>query len=341
MWFKRKSPDTRPTTDMRVLAIIGEGADADLHEQRQPIPEPGKGEVRIRVAYAGLNRADIFQRQGSYRAPEGDSPIPGLEVSGVIDAIGEAVVGWSMGEKVCALTPGGGYAEYVVVPASHLLALPNSLSLQQAAALPEACATAYLALMREASARYGERVLLHGGASGVGLILIQVARALGAEVYATASTAEKRELVASAGAKPLTYDPEHFADTARATIGGGVDVVIDTLGGLYMQQHLRLLNPRGRMVSLAFLEGPQAVLSMGPLLTRNLRWSGTTLRAQSPAEKAEIMEAVRKQLWPMVAAGHIRPIIDRVFPLDKAREAQDRMENRLNSGKIVLEVTSH
>jgi len=341
MWFKRKTLHAIPADTMRVMAIVDAGPEGELHVQRQPKPVPKPGDVLIRVAYTGVNRADLFQRLGSYRAPEGDSPLPGLEVSGSIEAIGEDVIGWSVGEKVAALTNGGGYAEYVAVPASQVLALPASLSLREAATLPEGLATAYMALMQEAEARYGERVLVHGGASGVGLLMIQVARAIGATVYATCSSPAKQQRITSLGATPLAYDSASFADSARKTIGGPVHVVIDTLGGPYMQQHLKLLAHGGRMVSLAFLEGPQAVLSMGQLLLKHLRWSGATLRNQTPKEKAAIMEGVRKQLWPLVAAGHIKPFVDAVFPLDSAREAHDRMENRLNSGKIVLEVSSH
>lgn len=334
MWFKRKSSSSAPAETMRVMAIV----EGDLHEQRAPLPVAGPKEVVIRVAYAGLNRADIFQRQGSYRAPEGDSPIPGLEVSGIIHAVGDEVIGWSVGEKVCALTGGGGYAEYVAVPATQVLALPGGMSLKEAATLPEACATAYMALMQETEARYGERVLLHGGASGIGVIMIQVARAIGATVYATASSAAKQQIITSLGATPLAYDPDHFAASAEKAIGGKVHVVVDTVGGLYMQHHLKLLAPGGRMVSLAFLDGAQSVLSMGPLLMKHLRWSGATLRNRTAKQKAEIMEGVRKQLWPLVAAGHIKPLVDGHFPLENARNAQDRMENRLNCGKIVLEV---
>jgi NADPH2:quinone reductase len=303
-------------------------------------PIPASGEVLIRVQYAGVNRADVLQSQGRYRAPAGSSDILGLEVSGTIAALGENVKGWTVGERVAALTNGGGYAEYVTVPESQLLCLPESLSLQDAACLPEALATAAMALMMEAKIQEGERVLLHGGASGVGMILVQVARCLGATVFATASTPEKKTVIQNLGATALDYDAAHFATSARVAIGeNGIDVVIDTLGGAYLEHHVRLLNPRGRLVSIAVLEGSSAHVPMGSVLMKNLRLIGATLRARSHDQKDALMETVRETLWKWVAEGRITARIDHIFPLAEAKKAHERMENRLNCGKIVLEVS--
>jgi NADPH:quinone reductase len=328
---------------MRACVVAGDATgthDYQLKLVQIPPPIPSSGEVVIHVNYAGVNRADVLQCQGLYRAPVGTSEILGLEVSGTITALEEKVTGWAVGERVAALTNGGGYAEYVSVPQSQILRIPDALSLQDAACLPEALATAAMALVMEAKLQSGERVLLHGGASGIGMILIQVARCLGATVFATATTPEKKALIQRLGATPLSYDTEAFAASARLAMGGnGVDVIIDTLGGAYVEHHIRLLNPRGRMMSLAVLEGSNAVLPMGSVLMKNLHLIGATLRARSCEDKAVLMEYVRENLWKWVANGRIITQIDHIFPFVEAKKAHVRMENRLNCGKIVLEVS--
>lgn len=343
MWFQRKSNQSSiPTAQMRAVAISQTEAAAPYITHEQPLPVLGANEVRIRVAYAGVNRADLLQRQGTYHAPAGDSPIMGLEVSGTIDAIGERVIGWSLGEPVCALTNGGGYADYVVVPATQILAKPTRIPLSELASLPEACATSYMALVMEADLKPQERVLIHGGASGIGSLMIQIARALGATVFATGSTPAKHAFIQSLGATALAYDNEDFATSARTQMGGlGVDVVIDTLGGPYVAHHLALLNSNGRMVSLACLEGSKTQIPLGRLLMKHIRFSGATLRNRSVFEKAFIMEGVRKRFWPLIAAGYVVPVLDSVHTLSEVENAHLRMENRLNCGKIVLEVNAH
>lgn len=339
MWLAR--PDTtgpEPQT-MRAICIDQHGTEGYLRLAELAVPAIASDEVLIRVAYAGVNRADLLQKLGHYSAPEGDSPLPGLEVSGTIVRTGAQVIGWSVGEPVVALTNGGGYADYVAVPAAQVVALPRRISLAQGATLPEALATCAMALLMEAQVKRGDRVLVHGGASGIGVMLVQVSRALGAQIFATASTHEKQDLIRRMGATPLSYDATDFAHSAREAMGGkGPDVIIDTLGGPYVAQHIRLLEPRGRMVSLGVLEGSKAEVSAAAILMKHLRWSGATLRNRSRAEKAAIMDRVRKELWPLVASGMVEPVLDAGFALEQAEKAHERMENRLNSGKIVLEV---
>jgi NADPH2:quinone reductase len=318
---------------MQVMAI----RDGRLSLETRDVPALRAGEVLIRVAYAGVNRADLFQVQGSYPAPEDGSDLPGLEVSGHLAALGAEVSGWRVGEAVCALTNGGGYAEYVGVPATHLLPVPAPLTLAEAASLPEACATAAMTLIQEAALADGERVLIHGGASGIGVVLVQAARALGATVFATASDAKHPQLT-QLGATPLPYSPE-FSTRTLAKIGEGMDVIIDTLGGPYLAHHVKLLRKSGRLVIIACLEGGKGEFSMGALLMKHLRISGVTLRGQPSDKKSQIMHIVRQTLWPLVLAGAIRPVMDGVFPLKDAEKAHARMENRLNLGKMVLEVT--
>lgn len=305
-----------------------------------PVPTVAAGEVLVRVAYTGVNRADVLQVEGSYAPPEGASPLPGLEVSGSIAALGDGVTGWRVGEEVCALLSGGGYAEYVAVPATQLLPLPTGVTLREAASLPEAAATAVMALVVEANLAPGERVLLHGGTSGVGILMGQIARAMGAEVFATVGNAAKAALLAPLGITPIRRDLGPFADQLLAATGGaGVDVVIDTLGAPHVASHFKLLRRGGRMVTLAMLDGNLLEpLKLSGFFMKNLRWSAATLRSQSPAAKEKIVAHARAQLWPHLVSGVIRPVIDSVFPWEEAEKAHQRMQERLHMGKILLEV---
>jgi NADPH2:quinone reductase len=314
-----------------------------------PVPVAGAGELLIRVAYAGVNRADVMQMEGNYAPPEGASPLPGLEVSGWVAAMGDGVTGFSLGQEVCALLSGGGYAEYVVTPASLALPLPAGIDLKTAAALPEAAATSIMALVREGRLKRGDRVLLHGGASGVGLLMGQIARTYGADVFATVGSAEKASLVQSLGIAPLLYHAQPFQEQLlEVTDNEGVDLIIDTLGGPQLANHLRCLRRGGRMVTLAMLEGSEIPTGtkMTRLMMNHLQWSGATLRSRSAAEKAEYMRIVLIHLWPKLewpeaTAGAIKPIIDSVFPLIEAEKALNRMQERLHMGKILLEVTAN
>ena len=339
--FSRRAHPTNDQPLMRAVDIArGNESRGTLYATHLPRPVPAPGEVLVQVAYAGVNRADLFQVAGSYLPPDGASPLPGLEVSGQIAALGDGVIGWSVGEDVCALLSGGGYAEYVAVPATQLLALPHRTSLAEAATLPEAVATAYMALMQTARLKAHERVLLHGGSSGVGLMLVQIARAMGGEVFATAGGADKCAFVEKLGAVAIDHTRAPFAEQVmKHTKDQGVDVIIDTLGAPQLPTHLKLLRKGGRLVSLAMLEGSTATdLRLGAVLMKHLTISGVTLRSQSATEKAAIIEGVRRQLWPHIATGAIRPFVDMIFPLEQAEKAHQRMQERLHCGKILLEV---
>jgi NADPH2:quinone reductase len=334
MWTKRSLSQTA----MSMRAIDGHGALITT-----PAPTPNDDEILIKVAYAGINRADILQRQGRYPLPDDASPILGLEVSGTIAAVGKHAIGWSEGEPVCALVNGGGYAEYVVAKQELMFPLPPRLSLQQAAAIPEAAMTAWMALMDEARLRDGETLLLHGGASGVGIFMVQLASLLGAKVIASVGSAEKAALVEAHGGIAIIHTEHNVADEIqRLTENRGVDVIIDILGGPKLNEHIGLLRQGGRLVLLAFLQGNEAEsVKLSRFLTRQLRMSGCALRNKSSAEKARLMEAVRKRILPYIITDAIRPVIDRVFPLEEVEAAHNHMQERLHCGKILLEVAAN
>lgn len=324
---------------MKAMKIVDAGQHGTLQAIDLPMPQPAAGEIRIRTAYAGVNRADIFQRQGRYPAPDGASPVPGLEVSGVVDAVGEGVTMYKTGDEVCALISGGGYAQYCIAPAQQVLPLPIGWNLREAAALPEALATGWLVLIDKAQLQCGERVLIHGGASGVGVMAIQLAALHGAEVFATAGTEEKCAAIARLGARAIHYRTQDFSDgIMQETQSRGVDVVLDMVGGDYVNRNLALLAPGGRLVQIAFLQGAKVEVNLGPLLTRNISIHGTTLRGQPAQKKAEIMRNLLQTVWPALADGGIKALIDSEFPLPEAEKAHKRMENNLNIGKIVLKV---
>lgn len=344
MFSRRKSNSPKADAPlMRAMEISRSGTERGvLYVHRIAAPQPGAHEVQLKVAYAGTNRADLLQIEGSYHPPEGASPIPGLEVSGTITAIGPNVVGWSVGEKVCALLSGGGYAEYVTVPATQLLSIPGRVSLKDAASLPEAAATAFMALSIEARLKPYERVLIHGGASGTGLMLAQVARAWGGEVYATTGGVVKTEFVKKLGVTPIDHKAHDFNEQVmKMTKNEGVDVIIDILGGPQLQNHMKLLRPRGRLVCLALMEGNVVEhLKLGGLLLKQLTLRGATLRNRSAAEKEDIVAGVHKHIWPHLTTGVVKPYIDSVFPLEEAEKALERMQERLHCGKILLEVAA-
>lgn len=311
--------------------------DGVLTPTQLPLPVPATGEVLLRTAYIGVNRADLMQRDGLYPPPEGASPLPGLEVSGHIAALGPDVHGWNIGDPVCALLSGGGYAAYAAVPAAQLLPIPHGIDLKHAATLPEAAATSIMALVDEAGVRPGERVLIHGGTSGLGILMIQIARALGAEVFTTVGSDEKIAFLAPFGVTAINHRTQPF----ETQLPGGVDVIIDTLGGPALGTHLGLLRRGGRMVSLALMQGPRVEpFKLTRMLTHHLRWSGATLRSRTPAQKAEIIQKTREIVWPALENGTIRPVADRVFSLPEAEKALLYMEERLHLGKILLEVPS-
>lgn len=317
------------TDGMRAIA-------ADLSWSEAPTPEPGPGQVRIRVRATAVNRADLVQHQGLYPPPPGASPILGLEAAGEIDAVGPGAA-WSVGDRVTALLSGGGYAEQVVCAAGHALPIPAGLDFAAAAALPEVLATAHLNLWTEAGARPGERVVLHAGASGVGTAAIQLCKALGNPCFVTVGSDEKLarclQLGADAGANRRAG---RWADAARAWAPRGVDVVLDPVGGAYLEDDVALLATGGRVVIIGLMGGRSAPLDLGRLLVKRLRVIGSVLRSRSDAEKDRIVADLRRVVWPLVERGEVRPVVDRVLPIRAVAEAFAALSSDTTFGKIVL-----
>ena len=301
------------------------------------MPTPGPGQVLIKIAYAGINRPDLIQRIGAYPPPPGAPDTMGLECSGVIVARGEGVSLWAIGDKVCALLPGGGYAEYAWAEEGSCLAIPDTLSMLEAAALPETAMTVWTNVFERGALQCGERFLVHGGASGIGTIAIQMAKAHGAIVFSTSSGGEKTALCARLGADyPIDYTTVDFVEIVRAQ--GGADVVLDMVGGPYVQRNIEAMNVDGRCIQIAFLQGPNVQLNLMMLMMKRLTLTGSTLRARPVLEKARLARAVQSHVWPWVGAGKVRPVIDSVYPLADAEAAQARMTANVHAGKIMLEV---
>ena len=321
---------------MNAVEIADPGDATMLRPALRPVPVPRHDQILIRVAYAGVNRPDVLQRQGLYAPPPDASDLPGLEVSGEIVGMGVGVTRWRKGEQVCALVPGGGYAEYVACHADHALRIPYGLSLREGACLPETAFTVWSNVVTRGGLAGGERFLVHGGTSGIGMMAIQVARALGARVFATAGSDGKCAAIATLGATPINYRTDDFVKVAAAE--GGADLILDMVGGSYIARNVKALAPDGRLVMIAFLEGPKVELNFAPIMAKRLTVTGSTLRPQSDAAKAEIAEALRKRLWPLVSAGSVRVTIDSEFALADAAEAHRRMESSRHIGKIALKV---
>lgn len=318
---------------------IPEFGDADaLVPADVDAPEPAAGQVRLRVAAAGVNRADVMQRMGFYPPPQGASHLPGLEVSGTVDALGDGVGDWSVGDEVCALLDGGGYAEQVCVPATQVLPVPAGISLVDAAALPEVACTVWSNLVMTAGLRRGQTLLVHGGSSGVGTMAVQVAHELGARVAVTAGSAEKLAFCRDLGADVLVnYREQDFVEVVReATDGRGVDVILDNIGAKYLGRNVDALATDGRLVVIGLMGGRKGELDLGTLLAKRAGVVATSLRARPVAEKAEIVAAVREHVWPMVAAGSVRPIVHSRHPLEQASAAHAEMEASGHIGKILL-----
>lgn len=322
--------------EMDVVAIAQPGGPGVLDLRRRPVPSPGQGQILIRVAYAGVNRPDVLQRQGAYAPPPGASDLPGLECSGHVAAVGPGVTQWEIGDAVCALLPGGGYAEYVVTPADHALPVPEGLSMAEAACLPETCFTVWSNIVMRGGLQAGERFLVHGGSSGIGTTAIQIAKALGARVWATAGSDTKCDACETLGATAINYRNADFVKTMQAE--GGADLILDMVGGDYIVRNLKALAEDGRLVFIAFLGGPKAEVNFAPLMTRRLTITGSTLRPQSDLAKSRIAAQLREQVWPMIEAGKLRPVMDQEFPLAEAEGAHSRMEGGDHIGKIVLRV---
>ena len=326
---------------MIVIEITEPGGPEKLVPTRRPVPQPVSGEVLIKVAAAGVNRPDCLQRQGSYPPPPGASDLPGLEVAGHIVALGESVNSWSIGDEVCALLTGGGYAEYCTAPAPQCLPVPSGLTLQQAAALPETFFTVWSNIFDRAHLQPGESLLVHGGASGIGTTAIQLAKALGARVFATVGGSEKIQPCLNLGAeRVINYREEDFVQVIKEiTQGQGVDVILDMVGGDYVQRNLSALAVEGRLVFIAFLRGARMELNLAPVMMKRLTITGSTLRARPVAHKAPIARALREVVWPLLGSGAIHPLIDRIFPLTEAAAAHALMESNQHVGKILLQVT--
>ncbi len=324
---------------MKSVVIRKAGKPEVLELVDSPIPKIGKEEVLVKVDAAGVNRPDILQRKGLYKVPKDASPIPGLEVSGEIVETGQNVNGEMCGNKVVALTHGGGYAEYCKVNLAHCLDWPEGLNQYEAAALPETAFTVFHNLIDRGTLKSGELLLLHGGSSGIGVMAIQVAKAIGATVFVTAGSEEKCGFCIEVGADhAINYTHKDFKKEIKEISDRGVDVVLDMVGGSYFPQNLDLLDRDGRYVSIAFLLGHKVELNLGTLLMNRLKITGSTLRPQSTAEKTAIATGVREILWPMISEGKIRSYIDTVFDLKDAAAAHRLMESSSHKGKIVLKV---
>ena len=319
---------------MQAIVIDKPGGPDALVWTEVPDPSPQAGEVVIDITAAAVNRADVSQRLGHYPPPPGAPPYPGLECSGVISAVGPGVTEHSVGERVCALLAGGGYAEKVAVPAGQLLPIPRGLSLQEAAALPEVACTVWSNMVDIARLTKDETLLVHGGGGGIGTFAIQLGKALGATVIATARSQKHDQLKALGADHTIDYTSADFVAETRSL--GGADVILDIIGAKYLERNVEALNPGGRIVVIGLQGGRKGELDLGALMMKRGSVSATTLRARPVADKARIVRGVRDQVWPLVDAGDIRPIIDRALPMSDAAEAHRLMESSEHLGKIML-----
>ena len=325
-------------TEMRAIEIKQPGGPEVLVPTRRPVPQPGMGEVLIRVAAAGVNRPDVFQRQGSYAPPPGTTDLPGLEVAGEVVAVGPETPRWKIGDKVTALVAGGGYAEFCVAPAPQCLPIPGQLSMVEAAALPETFFTVWTNVFQRGRLQAGETLLVHGGSSGIGTTAIQLASRSGSRVFVTAGSAEKCSICRELGASvAIDYRTEDFVRVIERETGGkGVDVILDMVGGDYINRNLQCLAVEGRMVHISFLKGTKAEINLASLMVKRQTITGSTLRPQSVAQKGAIAKAVEEKVWPLVAAGEVQPQIHATFPLEQAADAHRLMESSIHVGKIML-----
>ena len=325
------------TETMRAIEITKPGGPEVLQLVERPLPERKHGQVVIKVAYAGVNRPDALQRAGMYAPPPTASDLPGLEASGEITAVGDGVSGLSVGDKVCALLPGGGYAEYVATAAAHCLPVPDGMSMKDAACLPETFFTVWSNVFMRGGLKAGELFLVHGGSSGIGTTAIQLGREFGARVFATAGTDTKCGACVKLGAEAaINYRDSDFVDVLKAE--GGADLILDMVGGDYIPRNLQALAEDGRLVQIAFLGGAKVEVNFTTLMTRRLTMTGSTLRPQSDLAKARIAEQLRDQVWPLLNAGKIAPVMDSEYDFENASEAHARMETSGHIGKIVLKV---
>ena len=325
---------------MKAIEIVEPGGPEMLRPCTRPVPEPGEGEVLVKVAAAGVNFPDVAQRRGNYPPPPGASDLPGLELAGAVVAQGPGVTGPAPGDEVCALVSGGGYAEYCAVPVPQCLPIPDGLDMVRAAALPETFFTVWTNLFDGGRMKAGETVLIHGGSGGIGTTAIQIGRTFGARVFATARTAEKCAFCEELGAeRAINYAEEDFVAVVRElTEKRGVDLILDMVGGDYLARNVRALAVEGRLVQIAVREGAEATIPLGLLMVKRLVLTGSTLRPRTVAQKGAIAAALEREVWPLLAEGSVRPVIHATFAFDDAAEAHALMESSAHIGKIVLTV---
>ncbi len=325
---------------MTAIAISEPGGPMVLKQERRPVPAPSGGDILIRVRAAGVNRPDVAQRQGAYPPPPGASDLPGLEVAGEIAAVGPEARRWKVGDRVCALTPGGGYAEYCLTHESNALPIPHGFTLTEAAALPETYFTVWHNVFQRGGLKSGERFLVHGGSSGIGTTAIQLAKAFGAQVFATAGSADKCEACRTLGAdRAINYREEDFVAVVKeATDGKGVDLILDMVGGNYIDRNYDAAAVEGRIVQIAFLGGPKATANFAKLMMKRLVHTGSTLRPRTTEFKGQVAAELERQVWPLLGERRLAPVMDMIFPLRDAWRAHERMEEGNHIGKIVLDV---
>ena len=324
--------------EMTAIEISSPGGPEVLKPVTMRRPYPEEGELLIKVAGAGVNRPDMLQRQGLYPPPPGAPDTPGLEISGTVAVAGRGVSKFTEGDEICALVPGGGYAEYCVVHEDNALRAPKGVSLVEAGAIPETFFTVWTNVFQRAGLKSGESFLVHGGTSGIGTTAIMLAKAFGATVYATAGSDAKCEACVSLGAtRAINYMSEDFVDVVKSETGGGVSVILDMVGGDYIERNIKAAAVEGRIVSIAFLNGASAEVNFMPMMLKRLTLTGSTLRARSVEQKAIIARELEEQVWPMLESGNIKPVIDSRFPLIEAAKAHERMESSEHIGKIILE----
>jgi len=323
---------------MTAIGITSAGGPETLVPQERPVPQPGAGEILVKVIAAGVNRPDVAQRMGVYPPPPGVTDIPGLEVAGVVAACGPEVARWKGGDEVTALVSGGGYAQYCVAHETHALPVPGGLTAAEAAAIPETFFTVWHNVFERGGLKSGETLLVHGGSSGIGTVAIQLAKAFGARVIATAGSAAKCDACRGLGADlAINYKTEDFvALTKSATAGAGAHVILDMVGGDYIERNYEAAAVEGRIVQIAFQGSPRATVDFRRIMLKRLHHTGSTLRSRSVPDKAAIAQAVERSVWPLIVAGKVRPVMDKVFPFRQAADAHARMESSVHIGKIVL-----
>jgi NADPH2:quinone reductase len=323
---------------MTAIGIASPGGPEMLTAQERPVPHPGKGEILIKIVAAGVNRPDIAQRKGVYPPPPGVTDIPGLEVAGVVAACGPGVGRWKTGDEVTALVSGGGYAQYCVAHETHALPIPRGLTAAEAAAIPETFFTVWHNVFERGGLKTGETLLVHGGSSGIGTAAIQLAKAFGSRVVTTAGSAQKCDACRRLGADvAINYKTEDFVALTKSSTGGnGAEVILDMVGGDYIERNYEAAAVEGRIVQIAFQGSPRANVDFRRIMLKRLHHTGSTLRSRSVPDKASIAQAVERNVWPLIVAGKVRPIMDNVFPLLEAAKAHARMESSAHIGKIVL-----